>query len=82
MLIRQVGAVTELYDHCNLENDSYALMGFVNESLLDLSAEQRKERILNYLKKYLGKEIMQYTTYEEKDWSQDRNTSCDTIKSI
>ena len=32
--------------------------------------------------KYLGEEIMEYTSYIEKDWSQDKNTSCNTIKSI
>jgi len=82
MLIGQVGAVTELYDHSNAADDRYALMGFVNEGLRDYGAAQRKKCILDYLAKYLGAEVMQYKTYEEKDWSQDQNTSCETIKSI
>jgi monoamine oxidase len=57
-------------------------MGFVNEGLRDSSPEQRKQRILEYLIKYLGTEIETYLTYEEKDWSQDWNTSCETIKSV
>lgn len=81
-VIGQVGAVTELYDHSNADEDSYALMGFVNEGLRDYSSEERKQRILDYLIKYLGKEIASYLTYEEKDWSQDWNTSCESIKSI
>ncbi len=81
-VIGQVGAVTELYDHSNAEDNSYALMGFVNEGLRDSSPEQRKQRILEYLIKYLGTEIETYLTYEEKDWSQDWNTSCETIKSV
>ncbi len=82
MVIGQGGAVTELYDHSNAQDDRYALMGFVNEGLRDFSAGQRKQRIVNYLAKYLGEEILQYRSYEEKDWSQDKSTSCETIKSI
>ena len=81
-VIGQVGAVTELYDHSDIGDEHFALMGFVNEGLRDTSAEERKERILAYLSKYLGSEIMDYESYEEKDWSQDWNTSCETIKSI
>ena len=75
-VIGQVGAVTELYDHADAEDNNFALMGFVNEGLRDVSTEDRKSRILEYLSKYLGQEIMGYMTYEEKDWSQDQNTSC------
>jgi monoamine oxidase len=81
-LIGQVGSVTELYDHSNANDDHFALMGFVNEGLRDDSPEKRKKRILDYLIKYLGTEISDYMTYQEKDWSQDWNTSCETIKSV
>lgn len=82
MVIGQVGAVTELYDHSDVKDEHYALMGFINEGLRDVSVEVRKQRILDYLSKYLGREVLDYLTYCEKDWSQDRNTSCETIKSI
>lgn len=81
-IIGQVGAVTELYDHCNFENSEFGLMGFVNEALRDLTPKERKNKILYYLSKYLGKEVMDHTFYYEKDWSKDANTSCITIKSI
>lgn len=81
-IIGQVGPVTELYDHNCADNTIFTLMGFVNEALRDLSSEARKLKIINYLKTYLGNEISQHLTYEEKDWSQDKNTACDTIKSI
>ncbi|UZO82316.1 FAD-dependent oxidoreductase [Aquimarina sp. ERC-38] len=81
-LIGQVGAVTELYDHSNAEDNSYALMGFVNEALRDILPKERKEKILSHLVKYLGEEVFDYLTYQEKDWSQDKNTSCKRIKSI
>ncbi len=81
-LIGQVGAVTELYDHTDFDNRHYALMGFINEGLREYSEEERKARILTYLAKYLGEEVMGYATYEEKDWSQDWHTSYEAIKSI
>jgi monoamine oxidase len=81
-VIGQVGAVTELYDHGNAKDNTYALMGFLNEGLRDYSENERKQKILDYLVKYLGHEIMDYLTYEEKDWTQDLNTSSDSIKSV
>ena len=57
-VIGQVGAVTELYDHSDAADENYALMGFINEGLRDVSAEARKERILAYLSKYLGPELL------------------------
>jgi monoamine oxidase len=81
-LIGQVGAVTELYDHSNVDDTKYGLMGFVNEGLRDVSPEERKKRILEHLCTYLGNEVLEHMTYEEKDWSTDKNTSCEQIKSI
>ncbi len=81
-LIGQVGAVTELYDHNDIEEKTFALMGFVNEGLRDVSEEERKTRILDHLQKYLGPEVLEYLTYTEKDWSKDKNTACHKIKSI
>lgn len=81
-VIGQMGAVTELYDHCNFDEDSYSLMGFVNESLRTISSEVRKERILSYLEKYLGASIRNYTAYFEKDWSLDEFTACQNNDSV
>lgn len=81
-VIGQVGPVIELYDHCSNDNQTFSLMGFINEGLRDVSAEQRKERILEYLEKYLGKEIRNYISYFEKDWSKDQFTSSKNLKSV
>jgi monoamine oxidase len=78
-VIGQIGPVVELYDHSNHDNTSFSLMGFVNEELRSLSSEDRKEIILNYLEKYLGKEIRNYTNYYEKDWFLDVNTSSEDV---
>jgi len=81
-IIGQIGCVTELYDHCCVNNNNFSLMGFVNEALRDVSKEERKTKILDYLQKYLGKEVLDYVTYQEKDWSQDHFTASNDIKSI
>ena len=81
-LIGQVGAVTELYDHCSVDGKTFSLMGFVNEGLREFSPEERKQRILTHLKTHLGNEVLDYESYEEKDWSADKHTSCEQIKSI
>lgn len=57
-------------------------MGFVNEALRELTTTKRKERIMDYLSKHLGEEVLNYLSYEEKDWSDDWHTSCESIKSL
>jgi monoamine oxidase len=79
-VIGQNGPVTELYDHCNSNNTAFSLMGFVNENLRDISAENRKELILNYLENYLGKEIKNFISYLEKDWYLDQFTTSNNLK--
>lgn len=81
-IIGQIGPVIELYEHNCANNETFALMGFVNEALRDVSAKERKERILSYLEKYLGKESLSYKEYFEKDWSEDRFTSSEQLKSV
>ncbi len=41
----------------------------------------RKEKILDYLEKYFGKETRNYLDYFKKDWSEDPFTSCENLKS-
>lgn len=81
-VISQISEVTELYDHCNSSQTEFSLMGFVNEGLRELTVADRKERILSYLEKHLGKDIRQHTNYLEKDWSKDQNTSCNNLNSV
>ena len=56
-------------------------MGFVNEDLRAFTLEDRKEKILSYLQKYLGESIRDYTDYFEKDWSQDEFTNSKHLES-
>ena len=80
-IIGQASPVVELYDHTNFTSDTFVLKGFVNESLRELTVEQRKDRIISFLEKYFGEEIQNYTGYEEKDWSKDTFTSGNNLKS-
>lgn len=81
-VIGQIAPVIEMYDHTSADDRTFSLMGFVNEGLRDASASERKERILAYLESCFGEEVRAFKTYEEKDWSADRFTSCVNLKSV
>ena len=74
MVISQIGAVTEVYDHSNYQKNEFALMGFVNQNLRSYSKEDRKSKIIEYLSKYISLEVQNYMDYKEKDWSLDNST--------
>ena len=69
-----VGPIPEMYDHSNFEDTEYALMGFFNGNYHSISKEERKNMILNQLRKYYGKEIDQYLSYHEEVWSNNKHT--------
>ncbi|WP_394750823.1 flavin monoamine oxidase family protein [Spongiimicrobium salis] len=80
IIMGQVGPTTELYDHSNALDTSFALMGFVNEQMRYENPEKRKELILGHLEEHFGKEVRQYHSYEEKDWSEDPFTFPEKFK--
>ena len=75
MVISQIGAVTEIYDHSNYQEDEFALMGFINQNLRNYSKEDRKVEIINYLSTYLGAHATNFIDYNEKCWFLDPDTS-------
>jgi monoamine oxidase len=75
MVISQIGAATEVYDHCNYQQNQFALMGFINQNLRNYSREDRRAKIVAYLSEYLSSEAENYLDYKEKDWSLDEYTS-------
>ena len=81
-IIGQAGPFTELYDHSNIDNTSFALMGFVNERLRVTSPEERKQSILDHLAHCLGEESLDYVSYDEKDWSKDPFTSGEQVQPV
>lgn len=81
-MVGHVSPTIEIYDHSNIEDNSYSLMGFVNEGLRSETPENRKERILAHLEKNFGAEARRYLSYQEKDWSLDDFTSCEKLNSV
>ncbi|GAL01315.1 amine oxidase [Nonlabens ulvanivorans] len=69
-----VGPFTELYDHTNYNENRFALAGFMKPALSDLSSSQRKKVILNQLVDFLGKEALDFISYEEQCWAQEKFT--------
>ncbi len=73
-LFSNTGPITELYDHCNYEENKYALCGFVNSGIKRLTVEERKKIILEQLNSVFGNSINCYTDYNEQIWSLENNT--------
>ncbi|WP_400079300.1 flavin monoamine oxidase family protein [Winogradskyella sp. R77965] len=66
-----VGPFTELYDHSGVNNKNFALMGFLNGSLLNETQSYREQLVKNQLLKFFGDEGANYLSYNEKVWSTD-----------
>lgn len=79
-VISQISPMLEIYDHSTADGRSFSLMGFVHEGLRNRTKEEREDIIVTYLSSYLGDEAKAYLSYEEKDWSKDRNTSTEKIE--
>lgn len=69
-----LGPFTELYDHTNYKENKFALAGFMNTALCQESAAYRKEKIVQQLVRFFGKEARHFTSYEEQCWSYEKYT--------
>ncbi|MFT4565352.1 MAG: monoamine oxidase [Saprospiraceae bacterium] len=67
-IFSNVGPISEMYDHSNYEDDSYALKGFFNGAYFSISKEERLNLVLNQLRKYYGDLADKYINYEEQVW--------------
>lgn len=67
--------VHEAYDNSNFGEERGTLVGFVSDekadALLRLSAEDRKQRILESLAAYYGPQALEPAVYYESDWASD-----------
>ncbi|CAM1340718.1 flavin monoamine oxidase family protein [Tenacibaculum amylolyticum] len=70
-----VGPFTELYDHSNAKETTFALMGFMNPNMVKENEDYRKEKIIQQLVKFFGAEATNYITYEDKPWRLDTSIS-------
>ncbi|MEP2281479.1 FAD-dependent oxidoreductase [Maribacter sp.] len=73
-IFSNVGPLTEFYDQSNVENESYALVGFASGSCARFTKEQRIEKIEAQLKMVFGEEALQYESYYETTWYDEEFT--------
>ena len=73
-LFSNTGPITELYDHSNHERSKYALCGFIDSSLKNLTYSDRRKHVINQLKNVFGVKAEEFTNYEECLWSNEENT--------
>lgn len=73
-MFSNVGPISELYDHSNIENNRFALKGFLHNALSLESYEQRKTKVLQQLQKVFEDHTSQYISYEETVWSKENYT--------
>ena len=69
------GPLTEFYDHSDIKDKNYAMMGFINDSYFSISKNERLQLIMQQLNKYYGTHAQNYINYEEKIWCNDSMTS-------
>lgn len=74
-IFSNVGPITEMYDHANYEDDTFALKGFFNGSYFSISREERLAMVLRQLEKYFGPVVNDYLAYEEAVWRNDPLTA-------
>ncbi|MFT5997699.1 MAG: monoamine oxidase [Neolewinella sp.] len=70
-IFSNVGPVTEMYDHTNIEESKYALKGFLNGTYHSITREERRDMVLTQLRKYYGDVVDDYLAYEEGVWQQE-----------
>ncbi|GHB63680.1 flavin monoamine oxidase family protein [Persicitalea jodogahamensis] len=68
------GPISEMYDHSNIEETRFALMGFFNGSYYSVSREERLELVLKQLQNYYGEEAGDFLAYEEAVWRNEPHT--------
>lgn len=70
MLYSHAGAITEMYDHTNMEADKFGLTGFLNSGLQHYDASTRKQYVLGQLTELLGEDAAHPTGYYDKIWNE------------
>ena len=68
------GPITELYDHSNVEEDRFALKGFLAPSFAQDTTAVRKVKVLSQLTQVFGPEAANYQSYDECLWRNEAHT--------
>ncbi len=71
VVFSNIGPITEMYDHSDLENNHFALMGFLNGNLSNETKAHREKKVRKQLFKFFGNDGRNYITYKEKVWSKE-----------
>ena len=69
-IFSSVGPISELYDHADVEDQTFALKGFMNGAFAAANKEERKSFLLSQLQRYYGEEAQSFVSYEEAVWCQ------------
>ena len=67
----QNNIIQEQYDHCDYQNKTFALIGFLNGSCVKLTKQEREKSVIRQLTKLFGVEASSHLGYYEKIWSKD-----------
>jgi len=73
-IFSNVGPISEMYDHSNIEDNKYALKGFLSGTYWSVSQSERLEIVLKQLRKYYGMAVDDFTKYEDCAWKKEENT--------
>lgn len=71
MLFSHSGIISEMHDHTNAEENKFGFTGFLNGGAISYSQEVRKEFVLRQLTELLGNEVLNYSSYSDKVWSNE-----------
>lgn len=64
----QSGLASEMYDHTDFGETSFALKGFLSGNAAHFSLEERKTRVIYQLVHYFGQEASRFLSYNDKIW--------------
>lgn len=67
----------EFYDHSSSDGMKHALVGFMNNSFNTMSKAKRLQLALDQLQRYYGEQALEYLSYEELVWKDEKYTSTD-----
>lgn len=73
-IFSNVGPITEMYEHNDIEDQFFALKGFLSSAYFSMGKEQRLQMVLDQLKKYYGDQVLTYRSYDELIWQNERFT--------
>ena len=78
----QAGVIQEVHDHCNFEEDFFALKGFLNPNLRAFRMEDREKLVIDCFVKLFGEDAKDYLNYDETVWQNDAYTSLAKATSV